>query len=118
MSSSTEGLLSEIGFDGDTEEFARCCGFSFTFDDWRGSGDGEGAIFGVWEGKRGLFPLGGSACRLPRQIPYTIAMDILLSSRPVTAIEAKEIGLIGRVVPNGEALNAARAVAAQAAECG
>jgi enoyl-CoA hydratase len=79
---------------------------------------GEGAIFGVWEGKRGLFPLGGSACRLPRQIPYTIAMDILLSSRPVTAIEAKEIGLIGRVVPNGEALNAARAVAAQIAECG
>ena len=39
---------------------------------------GEGAIFGVWEGKRGLFPLGGSACRLPRQIPYTLAMDILL----------------------------------------
>ena len=32
---------------------------------------GEGAIFGVWEAKRGLFPLGGSACRLPRQIPYT-----------------------------------------------
>ncbi len=79
---------------------------------------GEGAIFGVWEGKRGLFPLGGSACRLPRQIPYTIAMDILLSSRPVTAIEAKEIGLIGRVVPDGQALSAARAVAAQVAECG
>ena len=39
---------------------------------------GESAIFGVWEGKRGLFPLGGSAIRLPRQIPYTIAMDILL----------------------------------------
>jgi enoyl-CoA hydratase len=79
---------------------------------------GEGAIFGVWEGKRGLFPLGGSACRLPRQIPYTIAMDILLSSRPVTAIEAKEIGLIGRVVPDGQALSAARAVAAQVAACG
>src|SRR5215813_11691843 len=44
---------------------------------------GEGATFGVWEGKRGLFPLGGSAVRLPRQIPYTIAMDILLSSKPV-----------------------------------
>jgi enoyl-CoA hydratase len=79
---------------------------------------GENAIFGVWEGKRGLFPLGGSACRLPRQLPYTIAMDILLSSRPVTAIEAKEIGLVGRVVPDGEALSAARAVAAQVAACG
>ncbi len=75
----------------------------------------EGAIFGVWEAKRGLFPLGGSACRLPRQIPYTIAMDILLSCKPVSALEAKEIGLIGRVVPDGQALNAARAVAEQVA---
>ena len=59
-----------------------------------------------------------SAIRLPRQIPYTIAMDILLSSRPVTAIEAKQIGLIGRVVPDGTALDAALAVAAQVAACG
>ena len=65
---------------------------------------GEGAIFGVWEAKRGLFPLGGSACRLPRQIPYTIAMDILLRCPPVPAREAKEIGLIGHVVPEGQAL--------------
>jgi enoyl-CoA hydratase len=79
---------------------------------------GEGATFGVWEAKRGLFPLGGSAIRLPRQIPYTVAMDILLSARPVSALEAKEIGLIGRVVPDGTALDAARAVAAQVAQCG
>ena len=79
---------------------------------------GEGAIFGVWEGKRGLFPLGGSAVRLPRQIPYTIAMDILLSSKPVPAHEALRIGLIGCVVPDGNALDAARAVAEQVAECG
>jgi enoyl-CoA hydratase len=65
---------------------------------------GESAIFGVWEAKRGLFPLGGSACRLPRQIPYTIAMDILLRCPPVPAPEAKEIGLIGHVTPDGEAL--------------
>jgi enoyl-CoA hydratase len=79
---------------------------------------GEGAILGVWEAKRGLFPLGGSAVRLPRQIPYTIAMDILLSARPVTALEAREIGLIGRVVPDGTALDAALAVAEQVAACG
>src|SRR6478735_4054153 len=79
---------------------------------------GENATFGVWEGKRGLFPLGGSAIRLPRQIPYTIAMDILLSSKPVSALEAKEIGLIGRVVPDGTALDAALAVARQVAACG
>lgn len=79
---------------------------------------GEGAIFGVWEGKRGLFPLGGSAIRLPRQIPYTIAMEILLTSKPVSALEAKQIGLIGRVVPDGTALAAAMAVAEQVAACG
>jgi enoyl-CoA hydratase len=72
---------------------------------------GESAIFGVWEAKRGLFPLGGSACRLPRQIPYTVAMDILLTCRPVTAFEAQQIGLIGRVAPDGHALATARALA-------
>ena len=72
---------------------------------------GESAIFGVWEAKRGLFPLGGSACRLPRQIPYTLAMDILLTCRPITALEAQQMGLIGRVAPDGHALTVARAVA-------
>jgi enoyl-CoA hydratase len=45
-------------------------------------------------------------------------MDILLSSKPVSALEAKEIGLIGRVVPDGTALDAARAIAEQVAACG
>jgi enoyl-CoA hydratase len=78
---------------------------------------GEGAIFGVWEAKRGLFPLGGSACRLPRQIPYTIAMDVLLRCPPVPAAEAKAIGLIGHVVPEGRALARAKELAAEVAEC-
>ena len=78
----------------------------------------ETAIFGVWEARRGLFPLGGSAVRLPRQIPYAQAMDILLSARPVTAHEALEIGLISRIAPEGHALTVARAVAEQIAACG
>src|SRR5882724_9242063 len=77
---------------------------------------GETAIFGVWEAKRGLFPLGGSACRLPRQIPYTLAMDILLRCPPVSAPWAKEIGLIGHVVPEGQALAKATELAAEVAE--
>jgi enoyl-CoA hydratase len=77
---------------------------------------GEGAIFGVWEAKRGLFPLGGSACRLPRQLPYTLAMDILLRCPPVPAAQAKEIGLIGHVVPDGTALAKARELAAEVAQ--
>jgi enoyl-CoA hydratase len=71
----------------------------------------ETATFGVWEAKRGLFPLGGSAVRLPRQIPYARAMDILLTARAVTPQEALDIGLISRVVPDGEALAAAREIA-------
>jgi enoyl-CoA hydratase len=79
---------------------------------------GDGAIFGVWEAKRGLFPLGGSACRLPRQIPYSVAMDILLTARPVSAHEAQAIGLISRVVPDGEALTTALGIARQIAQNG
>jgi len=78
---------------------------------------GETAIFGVWEAKRGLFPLGGSACRLPRQIPYTLAMDVLLTCRPITALEAQQMGLISRVAPAGHALAVARMVAEQVAAC-
>src|SRR5260370_37311093 len=77
----------------------------------------EGDIFGVWEAKRALFPLGGSACRPPRQIPYTVAMDILLSARPVTAEEALRVGLIGRVGPDGRALTVARGGPDRGAAC-
>lgn len=79
---------------------------------------GESAKFGITEGRWGLFPLGGSTVRLRRQIPYTVAMDLLLTGRTILAPEAQRIGLIGRVVPDGEALAEARRVAAQIAENG
>lgn len=72
---------------------------------------GAGARFGVFEARRGLFPLGGSTVRLRRQIPFTVAMDLLLTGREVRADEALAIGLIGRVVPDGTALEAARQIA-------
>src|SRR6202034_2520411 len=68
---------------------------------------GESAKFGVSEPRWGLFPMGGSAVRLPRQIPYTMACDLLLTGRHITAAEALSIGLIGRVVPDGTALDTA-----------
>ena len=55
--------------------------------------------------------MGGSAVRLPRQIPYTVAADLLLTGRHILAPEAKEIGLIGHVVPDGEALAKAHEIA-------
>ncbi|MER3452268.1 MAG: enoyl-CoA hydratase [Acidimicrobiia bacterium] len=72
---------------------------------------GESATFGIFEARRGLFPLGGSTVRLVRQIPWTVAMDMLLTGRPVPASEAKEIGLIGYVVPDGTALEKALQIA-------
>ncbi|TQF75154.1 crotonase/enoyl-CoA hydratase family protein [Rhodococcus spelaei] len=72
---------------------------------------GESAKFGVSEARLGLFPLGGSAVRLVRQIPYTVAAEILLTGRNVPAPEAKELGLIGHVVPDGEALTKALEIA-------
>jgi enoyl-CoA hydratase len=72
---------------------------------------GESARFGISEAKWGLYPLGGSAVRLPRQIPYTVAADLLLTGRHIKAPEAKEIGLIGHVVPDGEALAKAHEIA-------
>ena len=72
---------------------------------------GESARFGVSEARWGLFPLGGSAVRLPRQIPYTVAADLLLTGRHISAAQALEIGLIGHMVPDGQALAKALEIA-------
>ncbi|MDH3726472.1 MAG: enoyl-CoA hydratase-related protein, partial [Myxococcales bacterium] len=66
---------------------------------------GKSAVFGVAEVKLGLFPLGASTVRLRRQIPYTIAADMLLTGRTMTAEEAHRYGLIGHVTPDGQALD-------------
>ena len=79
---------------------------------------GQSARFGVSEARWGLFPLGGSAVRLPRQIPYTVAADLLLTGRHITAAEALSIGLIGHVVPDGQALTKALEIAAATAANG
>jgi len=79
---------------------------------------GESARFGVSEVRWSLYPLGGSVVRLRRQIPYAVAADLLLTGRHVFAPEAKEIGLIGEVVPDGTALERAREVAAAIAANG
>jgi enoyl-CoA hydratase len=79
---------------------------------------GESARFGVSEARWSLYPMGGSAVRLQRQIPYTVAADILLTGKHIGAPEAKEIGLIGHVVPDGSALDKSREIAATIAENG
>jgi len=72
---------------------------------------GESARFGVSEARWSLYPMGGSAVRLPRQIPYTHAAEILLTGKHLTAREALACGLIGHVVADGQALAKAREIA-------
>jgi enoyl-CoA hydratase len=63
--------------------------------------------------RRGLFPLGGSTVRLRRQIPYTLAAEMLLTGKTISAEEALQYGLIGQVVPKGQALARALEIADQ-----
>ena len=79
---------------------------------------GETAVFGVTEVQRGLFPMAGSTVRLPRQIPYSIAGEMLLTGNDYTARQCLEFGLIGHVVPEGQALAKAREIAERIAANG
>jgi len=78
----------------------------------------EGAVFGVTEAKWSLYPQGGSVVRLRRQIPYTKAMEMLLTADMYPAEEALAFGLVGRVVPKGRALAVARELAEKVAANG
>jgi len=69
------------------------------------------ATFGIPEVKWGLFPAAGSTVRLPRQIPYCWAMEILLLGEPMTAEQALKIGLINRIVPRENLMSAAFEIA-------
>src|SRR3954453_5099955 len=78
----------------------------------------KGATIAISEVVRGLFPMSASTIRLPRQIAWTEAMEILLVGEPITAKKAKKLGLIGHVVKDGEALRKARSIAAKIAANG
>jgi enoyl-CoA hydratase len=66
-----------------------------------------GARFGVLEPRRGLFAGGGSTVRLPRQIPYALAMELLLTADMVDAERALAMGLINKVVPADQLMDTA-----------
>ncbi len=62
--------------------------------------------------------MGGSTVRLRRQIPFTKAMELLLTGDHYSAAEVLDMGLIGRVVADGKALAVANEVAARVAANG
>jgi enoyl-CoA hydratase len=79
---------------------------------------GESAVFGVTEVQRGLFPMAGSAVRLRRQIGYAVAAEMLLTGEDISAQRAQQLGLVNHVVPDGQALTRALAIAARIAANG
>ncbi|MFG1877882.1 crotonase/enoyl-CoA hydratase family protein [Sphaerisporangium sp. NPDC049003] len=75
----------------------------------------EEAKFGLPEPKRGLIAGAGGVMRLPRRIPYHIAMEIALTGDHYPASRLYELGLVNRVTPAGEALATAKEIAAKIA---
>ena len=67
----------------------------------------RGAKLGIPEAKRGLVASGGALLRLPRRIPYHVAMEMALTGDPVTAERAFELGLVNRLAEPGAAVETA-----------
>lgn len=68
----------------------------------------EGADFSLPEAGIGALADAGGMIRLPRRLPYVIAMDLLLTGRRMPASEAAHFGLINKVVPSSSLMETAR----------
>lgn len=75
----------------------------------------EDARFGFPEVMRGLVAAEGGLVRLPRRLPYHLAVRVLLTGEPLTAAEGKEFGLVNELTPPGAALDGARELAERVA---
>jgi len=71
----------------------------------------EHATFGLTEARIGSIPGGGGTQRLPRQIPYAVAMYMLLTAERISAQDAMSYGLINKVVPLANLMEEAEAIA-------
>ncbi len=76
------------------------------------------AKFGVQEVKWAIFPAGGSTVRLPVQLPFAKAMELLLTGDLISAEEAKEIGFLNYVVPADQIMAKALEIAEKIAANG
>ncbi|MED5800112.1 crotonase/enoyl-CoA hydratase family protein [Gordonia sp. Z-3] len=76
------------------------------------------AKFGLPEVKRGLVAAAGGLLRLPKILPYQLAMEIALTGEPLSAARAHEFGLVNRLTEPDDALAGARQLAATVAANG
>jgi enoyl-CoA hydratase len=71
------------------------------------------ARFGIPEVKRSLVAAAGALLRLPKRIPYHLAMELALTGDPIDAERAREIGIVNRLAEPGTALDTAIELAQQ-----
>jgi enoyl-CoA hydratase len=67
----------------------------------------RGVRLGIPEVNKGLFAAGGGLFRLPARVPYGVAMEMALTSDPITAERAHELGLVARLAEPGKAAEVA-----------
>ena len=99
MIAAVEGWALAEGF-----EMALACDMIVAADDAR---------FGLDQTARGLVPHAGGLVRLPRQLPPKIAAELVMTAETVSASFLASHGLINRIAPHGQALSAARQLAAR-----
>jgi enoyl-CoA hydratase len=76
------------------------------------------AKFGLQEVKWAIFPAGGSTVRMPRQMPYAKAMELMLTGDLISAEEALELGFLNYVVDASQLMNKAMELAEKLAANG
>jgi enoyl-CoA hydratase len=74
------------------------------------------AKFGIPESSRGLVAGAGGLIRLPKLVPLAVALEMALTAEPIDAQRAYELGLVNRVVPGEQVLDAAMALAERIAQ--
>ncbi|MFQ6019716.1 MAG: enoyl-CoA hydratase-related protein [Dehalococcoidia bacterium] len=78
----------------------------------------EHASFGLPEPKRAIMPAAGGSQRLPRMLPHSFAMEMLLTGERLDARDALRFGLVSRVVPANALMATAEEIAERILECG
>jgi enoyl-CoA hydratase len=78
----------------------------------------EHATFGLPEAKRGLFAAAGGLIRLPKRVPLALATEIAITGDPIDAGRAHQLGLVNRLVPADQVVDAALELAGRIARNG